>query len=139
MKKYEFTGETKIISGIEMKRIRSLVNIERYGIKNGDIGGWIEKEDNISFYGDAWVYGDAWKESPLYIHGTKFCFCICSKNEIKIGCHVHSFAAWKRNWKRIAKENGFPDEKIKEYILYFNMACDLYGKEKYKIDLLKDI
>jgi hypothetical protein len=50
--KYEFTGETKIASGITLKRIRR--------IADGVTGGWIEKEENLSqVYGDAWVSGNA--------------------------------------------------------------------------------
>lgn len=181
--KYEFTGEEKSFFGITLKRIRAIRDIEKYRVKAGDVGGWIEKEENLSQSGDAWVYGDAqvfgdawvygdawvcgnarvygnarvcgnarvfgnaqvrgdarvygdaWVGSPLYIQGRAYSFSACTKNKIKIGCQIHSFSAWKRNWKRIAKENNFPKESWKEYALYFNLACDLYGKEKYKIDL----
>lgn len=60
MKKYEFTGETKqvgLFGNITLKRIRATME---FGIiKIGDLGGWIEKEENLSHKGDAWVYGDA--------------------------------------------------------------------------------
>ena len=29
-------------------------------VKSGDLGGWIEKESNLSQEGNAWVNGDAW-------------------------------------------------------------------------------
>jgi len=57
MKKYKFTGETKEFNGIILKQIKRL--------SDGLIGGWIEKEENLSqegkcfVYGDAKVYGDA--------------------------------------------------------------------------------
>ena len=60
MKKYEFTGETKqvgLFGNITLKRIRATME---FGIvKIGDLGGWIEKEENLSHEGKAWVYGDA--------------------------------------------------------------------------------
>jgi hypothetical protein len=58
-KKYEFTGETKVVFGRTLYRIRALVAIERFGVKVGDIGGFVEKEENLSHSGDAWVYGNA--------------------------------------------------------------------------------
>ena len=56
--KYEFTGEIKVEFGITLRRIRAAVAFR--GIAKGDLGGFIEKEDNLSQAGDAWVSGDAW-------------------------------------------------------------------------------
>ena len=61
MKKFEFTGETKIISlffrTATLHRIRA---VAEFGlVKVGDLGGWIEKEENLSHEGKAWVCGDA--------------------------------------------------------------------------------
>ena len=59
-KKYEFTGETKIEFGVTFKRIRALVAIAAFSVAAGDLGGWIEKENNLSqIYGDAWISGNA--------------------------------------------------------------------------------
>ena len=49
--KFEFTGEVKSFFGVTLKRIRRP--------DNGEVGGWIERENNLSVYGNAWVYGDA--------------------------------------------------------------------------------
>lgn len=58
-KKYEFTGETmEVADGVVLHRIRAIRN---FGLVNfkliriGDIGGWIEKEENLSHSGLAWV------------------------------------------------------------------------------------
>ena len=59
MKKYEFTSETICIGGHILHRIRSLIDIENFGVKTGDLGGFIEKETSLAHTGDAWVYGDA--------------------------------------------------------------------------------
>ena len=60
MKKFELTSEFNLnFFGRKFFRIKALVNIERYGVKAGDLGGWVEKEDNLSQSGNAWVSGNA--------------------------------------------------------------------------------
>jgi len=76
--KYEFTGETKLVKvgnrdNIEVHRIRKLFD--------GKIGGWIEKESNLSHIGNCWVddnaivcdnaevSGDAWIRDNCIISG----------------------------------------------------------------------
>ncbi|MEE3451047.1 MAG: hypothetical protein VZR27_10235 [Acutalibacteraceae bacterium] len=58
MKKYELTDETKIYFDRTLHRIKALRDIGE-DVKTGDLGGWIEKESNLSHDGDAWVYGNA--------------------------------------------------------------------------------
>ena len=50
-KKYEFTGEEKEAFGLKLKRIRRT--------SDGLIGGWIEKEENLSQSGLCFVYNNA--------------------------------------------------------------------------------
>lgn len=58
MKKYQLTQESKRIGGIILHRIQAL---KSFGdVKEGDLGGWIEKEENLSHDGNARVYGNAW-------------------------------------------------------------------------------
>ena len=59
MKKYELTSAfvTNAL-GKKLFRIRALVSFS--SISKGDIGGYIEKEENLSHDGNAWVSGDAW-------------------------------------------------------------------------------
>ena len=57
IKKYEFTGDVKEIDGVKLRRIRA---VRDFGmVKAGELGGWLEKEDNLSHEGSAWVYGSA--------------------------------------------------------------------------------
>ena len=61
MKKYEFTGETKRVElwnrTATLHRIKATVE---FGfVKVGELGGWIEKEENLSHEGKAWVCGNA--------------------------------------------------------------------------------
>ena len=67
---WEFTGETKIHLGTTLKRIRASVGFElKCGvvIGKGELGGWIEKESNLS--GDAWVYGNAKVYGDALVYG----------------------------------------------------------------------
>lgn len=57
-KKYELTEETKVIFKTTLHRIRALVSFGN--VKAGDLGGWIEKEENLSHDGNAWVADQAW-------------------------------------------------------------------------------
>ena len=57
MKKFKLTSEFIVdISGVKLFRIKAL--IEFGNVKAGDLGGYIEKEENLSHMGDAWVSGD---------------------------------------------------------------------------------
>ncbi len=219
IKKYEFTEETKVFCGRKLHRIRALRDFG--DVKAGDLGGFIEKEENLShgrncwvrddatvydnarifdnaeicdnaeifgdavifgnariydnaeiygnariydnariygnaeicgnavIYGNAEIFGDAviygraricegkWDKSPLYIQGTKWEFYVSSENTITTGCQIHTFEEWQKNYKQIAKEHDGL-EVLTEYIRYFNLACEMYGKEEYKIDLKEE-
>ena len=58
MKKYELTEETVTVYGKTLYRIRA---VRDFGsVKTGEFGGYIEKEENLSHFGNAWVSGNAW-------------------------------------------------------------------------------
>ena len=57
MKKFELTTEAQISFGKTLYRIKALISFGE--VCAGDIGGWVEKEENLSHDGDAWVFGDA--------------------------------------------------------------------------------
>ena len=78
---WEFTGETKIYFGVTLRRIRASVEFKlKCGIviDKGELGGWIEKESNLS--GNAWVSGNA----ELYGDAV-----ICNSND---------YIVFKNNW-----------------------------------------
>ena len=56
--KYEITDEVHPQNS-NLKRIRALRDIPRHSVKAGDLGGYVESEDNLSQEGDAWIYGEA--------------------------------------------------------------------------------
>ena len=57
MKKYKLTEETIIVNGRTLYRIEALRDFAY--IKKGNKGGFVEKENNLSQYGDSWVDDDA--------------------------------------------------------------------------------
>ncbi len=57
LKKYELTDKTMEFEGHTLYRIRALKNFGK--VKAGDLGGWIESEENLSQDGDCWVYDEA--------------------------------------------------------------------------------
>ena len=67
MKHFKLRTDLTIeVGGKTLYRIEATKDIERFGVKAGDLGGYIEKEDNLS--GDAWVSCDAkvYGDSEVY-------------------------------------------------------------------------
>ena len=58
MKKFELTAESKIFAGKKLFRIKALISFGN--VEEGELGGFVEKEENLDQSGDAWVFGDAW-------------------------------------------------------------------------------
>ena len=57
MKKYEMTSNINKFAGRKLFQIRALKDFG--DVKAGDLGGYIEKEENLSQDGNAWVYDNA--------------------------------------------------------------------------------
>lgn len=57
MNKYELTTKTLQYAGHTLHRIKALRDFGT--IHAGELGGWIEKEENLSQVGNAWVYDNA--------------------------------------------------------------------------------
>lgn len=57
MKKYELTAESITFLWHKLFRIKALVDFGN--VKAGDLGGYVEKEENLSHISNAWVYGNA--------------------------------------------------------------------------------
>ncbi len=57
MKKYELTNDSIIVDGRKLFRIKALISFGN--VECGDLGGYIEKEENLSHNGKCWVYKGA--------------------------------------------------------------------------------
>jgi len=119
VKKYEFVeGDTKVVAGRTLHRIRALVAIASMGVAAGDLGGYIESERNLSqvsgnawvsgnarVYGDAQVSGNAWV-SPIHFIGLPYSVTIIDKH-MQIGCEFHEITEWVDfDERRIAAMDG---------------------------------
>lgn len=73
MKKFELTSDYKVFGEKKLFRIKALVDFG--DVKIGTSGGYIEKEDNLSQDGNAWVggdalvYGNAWVGGDAQVYG----------------------------------------------------------------------
>ncbi|WP_375656308.1 hypothetical protein [Bartonella sp. MR63HLJHH] len=56
-KKFALTNETRVFGNHTLYRIKALKDFS--DVKAGDLGGFIEKEDNLSHDGNCWVYDEA--------------------------------------------------------------------------------
>ena len=54
--KYELTEMTMVFDGRELHRIRA---VRDFGdVTAGDLGGWVQSEDNLSHDGRCWIYDE---------------------------------------------------------------------------------
>lgn len=70
MKKFELTGEQKHCCGITLFRIKALKSFSDVVV--GQTGGWVEKEENLSQDGDAWVSGNAVVKDEAVVSGSAY-------------------------------------------------------------------
>ena len=127
MRKYEFTEETKNVFGVILHRIKALRDVGN--VKAGDLGGWIEKEDNLSHEGYCWVcgnaavYGDAevcgnksyivfknWWSSGRYFTWTR------SNNMWKVGCFHGTGGELVEKAYKDSEESGREYERVVRYV-----------------------
>ena len=72
MKKYELTEETFTVFGKTLYRIRA---VRDFGsVKTGEFGGYIEKEENLSHFGNAWIFGNAWVYGEARVSGNAWVY-----------------------------------------------------------------
>ena len=66
-KKYILTDEIRAFYGRILHRIQAVRDFGN--VKTGDLGGWIEKEENLSHEGNCWIDDDAKVYDTALIHG----------------------------------------------------------------------
>lgn len=67
MKKFELTTESIYLLGTKLFRIKALVT---FGcVKKGELGGFVEKEENLDHTGSAWIFGNAMVYGNALVHG----------------------------------------------------------------------
>lgn len=88
--KFEFTGETKTVMGHTLQRIRALRSFGN--VNKGDLGGWLEKEENLSHERNSWVYEDARVYDDARVFGGAWVFG---------GAHVYG-GAWVSDYAQVS-------------------------------------
>ena len=133
MKKYELTNETKTLAaGTVLHRIRALRDITRFGVKAGELGGFVEEENNLSQDGDAWVsgdakvFGDAWVCGNAKIYGKAWVFGKARvSGNAEISCDAWVFGdAWVSDKAEIyGKAKVFGDAWVYGNAKIYGNAC----------------
>ncbi len=102
MKKYELTSEVIVVDGHTLHRIRALRDFSYQGgrVKQGHLGGFVEKEENLSHdggcwispgamvYGDAKIYGYAWVfgQASVFDSASVFGYAWVNDDAMVYGC-----------------------------------------------------
>jgi hypothetical protein len=87
MKKFELTADRIEEKGVTLHRIKALIDFG--DVKAGELGGYVEKEENLSQYGNAWVYRHAKVFGNAYIYGNA---CVYDDAHIYGNAEVYSNA-----------------------------------------------
>ena len=121
MKKFELTAEfVTNVFGKKLFRIKALIAFGN--VEKGELGGFIEKEDNLSHSGDAWVYGDAQvygNADYAVVTGFGHCFrattffrCKDKILRVQCGCFYGDLAKFR---EIVKKTHGDSDGAIYRY------------------------
>lgn len=116
MKKFELTTDKIKNNGVTLHRIKALIDFR--DVKAGELGGYVEKETNLSQYGDAWVYrhaqvfGNAWVRDNACVCGNGLVYgnaWLCSNAQVSSDADyicLKGFGSRNRNTTMFRTENG---------------------------------
>lgn len=146
MKKYEFAGDVELHRGVTFRRIRALKDFG--DVKKGTLGGWIEKEENLTQDGNARVFGNARVSGNAEVSGNAHILVIGrvgSRNgfttffrdknkEISVvcGCFLGTIEEFK---KKVKETHGTDTKFAKVYQMAADLAevqIELKGDNKYE-------
>ena len=140
MKKFELTTEfvTNFL-GIKLFRIKALV---KFGdVKKGELGGFVEKEENLEHYGNAWVYGDAQVYGNAKVSGNQMyatikgfgsnyrdtTFFVTKDGNVCANCGC--FSGTLEQFRKKVKETHKDTEYAKEYLAIADLM-EMHFKEE---------
>ena len=92
MKKYELTSSCIKLESTKLFQIRALMDFS--DVRAGDMGGYIESEDNLAHTGNSWVFGNALVLGPDSIFSVSgigsqcdtTTFFLCQDRKIRVSC-----------------------------------------------------
>jgi hypothetical protein len=100
--KYKLTTNKKEIFGVVLYQIEALVSFG--SVVKGELGGYIEKENNLAQYGNAWVSGNARVYGNARVSGKlKINFNLCSRFNFEFESQIK---LWQKLEKQFEKENA---------------------------------
>ena len=91
IKKFELDLSSKItVFGIELFRVKALISFGN--VKEGELGGYIAKEGNLSHSGNAWVYGNAQVSGNAEVSGNAW---VSGNAEVS---KLNDYIVFKNSW-----------------------------------------
>lgn len=139
MKKFELTTNTKMFLGKKLFQIKALISFG--DVEAGELGGYIEKEENLSQAGNAWVTDNARVTGNARVAGdacyttikgfgreyrtTTFFRCKDGKVRVQCGC----FYGDLEEFRAIVKETHGKSKKAIEYLIIADLM-ELHFEEK---------
>lgn len=116
-KKYELTDESIIINKHTLYRIRALRSFGFDDVAYGDLGGFVESENNLSHDNNCWVYDDA------KVYGNA---------QVSENAKIYNTARISRNARIYGNAIVFNNAKVYENARVFGQArlggyCRVYG------------
>lgn len=121
MKKYELTTNTKMCFGRKLYQIKALKDFG--DVKAGDLGGYIEKEENLSQDGIAWVFGNAYVYGNARVYDDAYVY---GNTLISGNAQVFGNACVYDNAEVFDNAQVFGDAKVFGNTCVFDYAC-VYG------------
>ena len=133
VKKFKLTSEFIVdISGVKLFRIKAL--IEFGNVKAGDLGGYIEKEENLSHMGNAWVSGNAQVSGNARVFGDAQVSGDARVSGDKDYAYAHGFGSCNRTTTFFRLKDG--DVGVRCGCFYGTLAqfrdkvCETHGETK---------
>ena len=140
MKKFELTSEFVTFLGKKLFRIKALISFGN--VKEGELGGYVEKEENLSNDGNAWVYGNAWVSGNARVSGdadyatvhgfgseyrtTTFFRTKAGDIGVRCGC----FYGTLEEFRAKVKETHGETKTAKEYLMVSDLMEFRFSKEE---------
>lgn len=119
-KKFKLTTDTKMFLGRKLFRIKALISFGN--VKSGDLGGYVEKESNLSHDNNAWVYGNAkvygdagylcFKGLGSYNRNTTFFKCKDGHIHVSCGCFNGTLEEFAEKVKKTHGDSKFAKEYL---------------------------
>ena len=134
MKKFELTSEFVTFLGKKLFRIKALISFGN--VEEGELGGYVEKEENLSNDGNAWVYGNArvyGDADYATVHGfgseyrtTTFFRTKAGDIGVRCGC----FYGTLEEFRAKVKETHGETKTAKEYLMVADLMEFRFSKEE---------